>query len=952
MIPDIVTQIESKIGKPLTRLTGLKELADGVRHQHNNSYALNNGKLVLLNVSQTELLDQAAFNREECASLQYLNLSENKNLAALSWDVPLSNLRYLDLSECKLGKLTLPEGCDLLETAWLQKSGLKSLRFAGPCPRLQFLDVSENRLKELTLPFGFDSLVHLYLVNNELEQVVFQVEKQETLESPLANLQTLHLGDNRLAKVPENIIFSKALTALYLGGNTPKNIPRLFLGEHSRFGSHNSLQEARIWFDELKNFPGQKNKAVKLMLTGNGNVGKSTLACSMRNGSCEHDHETTHGIRIETLEGDNITYNIWDFGGQEVYHGTHRLFIESAALQVMLFDAETEQCAREFSLEQDRVSDEQIRPHPLEYWYETTKKLSPDSVYFFVQNNKRPGEPVDQKINSYALGRAKYISLNAKTGEDVDELLFSLEKNARKLPDFDMTMPESWLKVRQFFIDNLKVRDNKKIISKGDYEDLCKTHKVMEKARPLLFRYLHRNGYLFHHPNLGDNIIADQRWALQAIYKPYDRKADHYKVFRDLEGKIRVFLLFNIFGDAYTEDEKWLFLEFMTSCGLCFQLNNRPWQEDKSKSDVYVFPEFLPPTRPGDVALLWKNRAKEVCTLRYQLPWLNYSVIQTFITALGRKTATHNLWRYGIHVVTDEGWFKVELDYEQKALILQIDKCAMAKWLKAILEELHFDHGRVGWEISADGISYSQFDLAEWQEHDQHKHAEQRIEMAGRKEDQGLSAKLPDMEQRFDRQVILFLAANPTSIKLSCRIENSHIIEKLSDSKIKDRPEHWAKFDVSPDKMIDYLNEFRPTIVHFCTHGEQVNDLTKKGGGLILHRDDFQGSKMLDAERLSEIFRQIKKKNSEMRIVFLNACYSKPQAMAISKHDLYVFGVSDQLVSPEARLFAAGFYRQYAMTLDIQEAVRTALMYGTTENPDIGKLFHLFYKGQEIAIDS
>ena len=29
----------------------------------------------------------------------------------------------------------------------------------------------------------------------------------------------------------------------------------------------------------------------------------------------------------------------------------------------------------------------------------------------------------------------------------------------------------------------------------------------------MLFRYLHHNGYLYHRKELGDQIIADQRWA-------------------------------------------------------------------------------------------------------------------------------------------------------------------------------------------------------------------------------------------------------------------------------------------------------------------------------------------------------------------------------------------------------------------------------------------------------
>ena len=154
----------------------------------------------------------------------------------------------------------------------------------------------------------------------------------------------------------------------------------------------------------------------------------------------------------------------------------------------------------------------------------------------------------------------------------------------------------------------------------------------------------------------------------------------------------------------------------MKSCGLCFQLNNKPWQENKNESDVYVFPEFLPDAKPDEVARFWDANAREVHILRYRLPWLNYYVIQSFIAALGRKTETRNFWRYGIQVCTPQGWFKAELDYAQKALLLHIEKRAMAEWLSPVLEELPVSPGNSGWEISADGREFEPFDAKTWSE--------------------------------------------------------------------------------------------------------------------------------------------------------------------------------------------------------------------------------------------
>lgn len=956
MKPDIVREIEEKTGKTLTRLTGLENLADGIRNQYNFSYVLEEGELVLLNACGTDALAELSFCPAECATLTWLNCSDNSSLARIDFAAPLPRLRQLDLSGCNLSELTLPAGCERLEKAWLRQSGVRRMTFQGPCPRLQLLDLGKNRLAELILPPGFSSLAHLYLAENRLERLVLEQEDPgdpaQDRHSPLPALETLHLGGNRLVRVPENIVCSSRLTALYLGGNRPRNIPWIFLGTHgSGFleTTDNCLEKARIWFTDLGEHPGEENRAVKLMLLGNSNVGKTTLACSMRHGHCGHDHPTTHGILLDTLERDGITYNIWDFGGQEVYHGTHRLFIASPALQVIVFDRETEEHARQCRLVPDRCRPdaEQTRPQPIQYWYETAKKLSPDSRFFLVRNNKGEQVEEDRETWEYGRNRARFVVLNARSGEDVDDLLYFLRKEAAKLPDFGMTMPRSWLRVRQFFIDNLQAESPRKLIGMEEFVRLCRQHRVMEEAMGLLLDYLHHNGYLYYHKEkLGDTIIADQRWALEAIYKPYDRTPRHYQEFRDLEGKIRVYRLFDVFGDGYAEEEKWLFLEFMASCGLCFLLNDNPGRAEKKLSDIYVFPEFLPADRPEEVTRFWETRAREVVVFRYRLKWINYFVIQSFITALGRKTETENIWRSGIHVATADGWFRVELDEEQKALFLHIEQSAAPGWIDSILEELDLDHSGQGWEISLDGAPFQPYGR---EQKEQLARREQQPAREGQQEKKKVSERVDDVEQELDRPVILFLAANPSGDRLNMRNEHSEIAETLADRTLPVRFELIPRFGPDAGDMIDEIDAYSPTVVHFCGHGRSTDPETEQAGGLLFFDDAGQGAKVADAETLEKIFGRIRQANPNLQLVVLNACYSEPQARAVSRNGIYAMGADDLLASKAARHFAAGFYWKYARSGNIREAAFHAVTHGLREDPDFDKHIHLFYQGEEVT---
>ena len=62
------------------------------------------------------------------------------------------------------------------------------------------------------------------------------------------------------------------------------------------------------------------------------------------------------------------------------------------------------------------------------------------------------------------------------------------------------------------------------------------------------------------------------------------------------------------------------------------------------------------------------------------------------------------MWRYGIHVPTEQGYFKVELDYDQKALLIFIEESAISHWLSSILEAFGTNREEgIPWEISQDG---------------------------------------------------------------------------------------------------------------------------------------------------------------------------------------------------------------------------------------------------------
>ena len=91
--------------------------------------------------------------------------------------------------------------------------------------------------------------------------------------------------------------------------------------------------------------------------------------------------------------------------------------------------------------------------------------------------------------------------------------------------------------------------------------------------------------------------------------------------------------------------------------------------------------------------------------------------------------------------------------------------------------------------------------------------------------------------------------------------------------------------------------EFKPTIVHFCGHGEG-------NGGLAFENATGQ-TQLVSAEALSGFFRLF---SSTVECVVLNACYSALQAEAIAQHINYVVGMQRSIEDRAAIEFAVAFY--------------------------------------------
>src|SRR5215831_12934043 len=159
---------------------------------------------------------------------------------------------------------------------------------------------------------------------------------------------------------------------------------------------------------------------------------------------------------------------------------------------------------------------------------------------------------------------------------------------------------------------------------------------------------------------------------------------------------------------------------------------------------------------------------------------------------------------------------------------------------------------------------------------------------------------------------ILFLSANPSDTqKLQLVEECNDIDDKLRVAEYRDQFDIVQRHAIRIDNLIYILLRFKPEIVHFSGHGSEE-------GALVFQNSDGNAQEV-PPRALTDLFR-IVNKDKDIRCIFLNACYSEPQAEAISDYVDCVIGMSQGVTDTAARQFAAAVYQALGFGKSIKDA--------------------------------
>lgn len=175
------------------------------------------------------------------------------------------------------------------------------------------------------------------------------------------------------------------------------------------------------------------------------------------------------------------------------------------------------------------------------------------------------------------------------------------------------------------------------------------------------------------------------------------------------------------------------------------------------------------------------------------------------------------------------------------------------------------------------------------------------------------------------KKQILVLAANPVDTgRMRFDEEIRDIEEGLRRSRHRDRFELESRLAVRYKDLRRALLDVNPQIVHFTGHGDT--------DGIKLEGQDGK-SETVPPGTLSDLFRLCA---DHVECVILNACYTAPQAEAISEHIEYVIGMLDKIPEDAAIEFSVGFYDALGAGEPVERAFDfgcNAIMFASPDFP-------------------
>lgn len=623
---------------------------------------------------------------EKLKNLRKLYLNENQ-LTKLPLEIKqLINLKTLFLNGNKLTKLPseISQLINLQEFSLARNQLTELPPEIGQLKNLRKLSLSGNQLTKLPLEIvSLTNLQVLSLAGNQLTELPPEIEQ-------LTNLRELFLAGNQLTKLPAEIIQLTNLQILYLTGNDQllKRIPKevikdfsnpirilsnYFEIDESLFLRYKDTPEKLVEIIKAKQNALTKTKPLlegRIIIIGQGNAGKTSLKQRLLPNLEYQNKGKTEGIEISPWEleinNQKVKLNVWDFGGQEIYHTTHQFFFRERCLYLLVVDV--------------RAGMEKII---CKYWLRQIKELAKDNAPLILIANKaelhKPEE--NWEHNDEGLDKRYYASVEDRLKE-----FKAIYKNIRSIHFVSAEVPLNIEQVKKEIIEAVKENlrevfyeykpeyaltkdiineQGEDFIAKDKLHELISRKNFDEKFKQAegqrdLVRVLDTLGTITHFEgdDLEDLYILKPEWITKGVYKILSS----YKL-NATKGKPTVKEVKDILNNTKYQGKEKYIIQLMKKFSLCFV-------KTEQGEERLIFPAWLPVEEPPFSPFI-----RNISRFEYQ--YKRDSSVEKFITIfIVDKSATNDLntyWRHGVVLRENNCRALIKADTEAEKITITVE---------------------------------------------------------------------------------------------------------------------------------------------------------------------------------------------------------------------------------------------------------------------------------------